>query len=365
MKFLIVDHYYPQFLEQYYSSNTTAKDLPYKSQLKKLLSESFGTADFYSHALTMLGHEATDIVVNNDRLQEKWVEGHRLPGSNIFSRAHDTLRSYFPFVSARKASMRQLKVLEAQISEYQPDVLYVHNISYIPTWFLKKMKKQVKLIVGQIAAPIPPLHTFRGFDLIITSLPHFVAKFRKMGLKAEYLPLCFDPRVLTKTPPKRVYPITFVGSFFSMHSNWISTLSKISKVVTLKIWGSPDPKLSVYQGEAWGKDMYLVLQKSRITLNRHSIVAGEIANNMRLFEATGCGAMLITDAKSNLADFFVPGKEVVAYHSTDELVILVKYYCQHSEECARIAQAGQRRTLRDHTYAVRMQELIKIIERNI
>jgi hypothetical protein len=52
-------------------------------------------------------------------------------------------------------------ILAKQIQLAKPDVLYVHNISYLPTWFLKKMKKQVKLIVGQIAAPIPPLHRFQ------------------------------------------------------------------------------------------------------------------------------------------------------------------------------------------------------------
>jgi hypothetical protein len=198
-----------------------------------------------------------------------------------------------------------------------------------------------------------------------------VDKLKKMGLKAEYLPLCFDPRVLGKSSAKRIYPITFVGSFFSMHGDWLAILSRVAKIAKLKIWGAPASSLttpllrSIYQGEAWGRDMYSVLQKSRITLNRHSLIAGDFANNMRLFEATGCGSMLLTDAKSNLSDFFVSGKEVVVYRNSDELIQKVKYYSQHADECARIGEAGKQRTLRDHTYLVRMRELIKIIERNL
>ncbi len=363
MKFLIADHYYSKFLSQFVTRHPELSSLSYEKHLRQLLNEQFGTADFYSHALRALGHEVDDVIVNYDSLQEKWAKENKLRNQTILERFINLVWQNCPYLSSRKASPCQLAILSSQIQDFRPDVLYIQIPTYLPTSYLHEIKKYTKLIVGQIASPLPPFYNFSGFDLMITSLPHFVDKFNQMGLKAEYLPLCFDPRVLSNNPPKRIYPITFVGSFFYMHSNWLSTLSKVAQVAKLKIWGSPDPKLSAYQGEAWGSDMYSILQKSQITLNRHSVVAGEFANNMRLFEATGCGAMLLTDHKSNLSDFFVDGKEIVSYSSETDLVKKIKYYLAHPAKRNIIARAGQVRTLKDHTYQVRMKQLINIIER--
>jgi len=107
--------------------------------------------------------------------------------------------------------------------------------------------------------------------------------------------------------------------------------------------------------------MYQLLAQSRITLNIHIDQAGPYAANMRLFEATGVGTLLITDWKENLHEMFEPGKEVVAYRSSEECAEMIQYYLEHEEERKAIAQAGQQRTLREHTYYHRMQELVDIV----
>lgn len=111
--------------------------------------------------------------------------------------------------------------------------------------------------------------------------------------------------------------------------------------------------------------MYRTLARSKITLNRHIDVAENNANNMRLFEATGVGSLLITDRKDNLHELFEIGKEVVAYSSKEEAAELINYYIAHPEEAAAIAQAGQQRTLSEHTYAQRMKELLPVLERHL
>jgi spore maturation protein CgeB len=109
--------------------------------------------------------------------------------------------------------------------------------------------------------------------------------------------------------------------------------------------------------------MYRSLARSRVTLNRHINVAENNANNMRLYEATGVGALLITDRKDNLAEMFEIGKEVVAYSSPEEAAEMIQYYIAHPEEARVIAQAGQERTLKEHTYKKRMEELLPLLER--
>jgi len=70
--------------------------------------------------------------------------------------------------------------------------------------------------------------------------------------------------------------------------------------------------------------MYQVLRDSLLTLNHHGDV-GPYANNLRLFEATGVGTLLITDWKENLAEMFEPGKEVIVYRTPEECAELIKY----------------------------------------
>jgi len=77
---------------------------------------------------------------------------------------------------------------------------------------------------------------------------------------------------------------------------------------------------------------------------------------MRCFEATGCGAMLITEKSKNIEYYFEPDKECVTYIDEEELIEKIRYYQSHDDEREKIARAGHRRTMADHTYG-------KILER--
>jgi len=110
--------------------------------------------------------------------------------------------------------------------------------------------------------------------------------------------------------------------------------------------------------------MYEILRSSRLTLNQHGNKE-PYANNCRLYEATGMGTCLVTDWKPDLHELFEPGKEVVAYRSAEECVELIRYYLDHDDEREAIARAGQQRTLREHTYYHRMQELVEIVRNHL
>ena len=109
--------------------------------------------------------------------------------------------------------------------------------------------------------------------------------------------------------------------------------------------------------------MYRILRASQITLNRHvTQVSGPFAANMRLFEATGMGALLLTDWKENLHELFQPEKEVATYRTAEECVDKLHFYQTHEAERERVASAGQRKTLAAHTYRQRMEELLALLE---
>jgi spore maturation protein CgeB len=108
--------------------------------------------------------------------------------------------------------------------------------------------------------------------------------------------------------------------------------------------------------------MYEILNASKMTLNHHGDVP-PYANNMRLYEATGVGTLLLTDWKINLSEIFAPGREVVAYRTVDECADLIQHYLNHAEERESVSRAGQERTLSQHTFLHRMQELVDVVHK--
>jgi spore maturation protein CgeB len=111
----------------------------------------------------------------------------------------------------------------------------------------------------------------------------------------------------------------------------------------------------------FGLRNYEILGRSKIVFNSHINIAGSYAANIRLFEATGMGACLITDWKDNLRDLFEPDVEVMTYRTVAECAEKVNYLLKHPAELKGIASAGQRRTLREHTYYHRAQQLVNIV----
>lgn len=373
MKIAILDTYYPAFLAAKYRNDNELSQKNYGNQLNTLLECCFGTSDFYSRHLNALGCEAIDIVANCIPLQARWAKEHRLP---YFSPAlHIPPRLFrLPVAGRLLASLPNIvDIAVAQIQALRPDVLYCQDLSVLPPKALSALKGHVRLTVGQIASPLPPKAFLEGYDLILTSFPHFVDKLHNMGLRSEYFRIGFDTRIadrIGQTP--REISSSFVGGISRHHTGAIPLLEQMALQTEMQFFGygakslAPNsPILARHHGEVWGLDMYRALAQSRVTLNRHIGVAENFANNMRLYEATGMGSMLVTDHKDNLNSLFKVGKELVTYRSVAEAVELVKHYAAHPEEASAIAREGQARTLSEHTYAHRMQELVSLLRRHL
>lgn len=371
MKILIVDTYYPAFLEATYKSSIMDGATSYQKQLDQLLAQSFGTADFYSRHLNALGCETRDLINNCAPLQSAWSREHGSYFKTLFFSIPP--RAYrVPLLGNLLGRLpRLLDVAIDQIREFQPDVLYCQDLHLFSSKVLASLRPYVKLIVGQIASPLPADEFVVGYDLITTSFPHFVPRIRQKGVASEYFRIGFDSSILSKLGVvTKDVDVSFVGGISKLHGKAVPTLEYLAAHTPIEFFGygansldASSPIRPRHHGEVWGMDMYRALARSKITLNRHIDAAENNANNMRLFEATGVGSLLLTDRKDNLGELFVIGKEVVAYSSQEEAVDLIHYYLAHPEESQSIAAAGQARTLRDHSYALRMRELALMLQR--
>lgn len=392
MRVLILNTDYPEFLRWLYAQHSRLEDQPYEEQMRVRNESLFGVADFYSSNLRKLGHEAWDIHANNEFMQRAWAREHGIDveepsplqqqwQSALWRARQLAARTPLRYLkrllpSAIRSPDSQQKwlydVMAAQIKHHRPDVLLNQTMDGISARFLREMRPHARLLAGQIASPVPQGEDFTCYDVVISSLPNLLEHFRGLGIPGELNRLGFEPRVLERLKDNKRSPtvVSFVGNLFQAHASRTQWLEYLCQRLDVRTWGLGVERLAdgspirrCHMGRAWGIEMYEILHRSKITLNYHIGAAGPYANNCRLYEATGVGTLLITDWKDNLHEMFEPGKEVVVYRTPEECAGLIQYYLEHGDEREAIARAGQRRTLREHTYYKRMQELVDILER--
>ena len=109
----------------------------------------------------------------------------------------------------------------------------------------------------------PPL-----FDLLLTSFPHYVERFRALGVGSEYFRIGFDPRILDDLDEASpTGELVFVGALNRLHHRrGNSTFNRAARQVPIEFWGydlrgwPPWSRIRRgYRGQAWGLEMYRLL----------------------------------------------------------------------------------------------------------
>lgn len=387
LKFLKITAFYNDYLEKFYNSHVNLSELTYDTHYNLLMNDGFAWADFFEKNLHDLGYVTNQIVINDKKLQKKWAYEH-----NISFNEKNWINT----------------IMQEQIRYHDPNIIFFEDINLLDSNFknfIYKFNPKI-LLIGHYCAPSIKTERLKNFDLIISCIDLFQNDVKKLNLKSELMYHCFEKTILERIDilPK-VWDLTFIGSLSlhtGFHLNRYHLIKQVFERTNLEIWTPipnsifnkvsffqekilhsffPNSKKIEYQRDfvlklkekyphrvhqpVYGLEMYRILAQSKITLNCHIDGAGDYAGNMRLFEATGMGALLITDWKKNLPDLFEPDKEVITYKTPEECVEKVKYYLENDKEREMIARAGQERTLKDHTFENRMKELIGIIDNNI
>jgi spore maturation protein CgeB len=391
MRILVLNADYPRFLAWLYRRQPGLENTAYTTQMAARNASLFGVADFYSRNFAELGHPAAEVHVNNPWLQAAWARDHGMateaaePPGAVGRKAPPAWlqRVVMPFKPILRPLARKIglsprldtsaeNILLAQIEEFRPDLVLNQDVFNVDTCLVRRIKDIGNpVMVGQLGLLPPRGEDWTVYDLMISQLPSVVRSFRVLGVRSEVSHLAFEPAILDALPaaPAADIDVSFVGTVSADHRQRIALLLAVAERYNLKLWGNlpqalptSSPLHRCFQGEVWGADMYQVLQRSRITLNSHIDLAGREAGNMRLFEATGVGAFLLTDFKENLDTLFVPDREVGVWRSTDDCCAAIGRYLDDDKGRAEIAQAGQARTMAQHTYRHCTSAILELVE---
>jgi hypothetical protein len=399
-RFVKVTTFYRDFLRQYYAANPQVVQQNYENQYRHLMDQAYGWSDFYTRHLRALGVKSHEIVFNAEHLQQAWAREHGVTGS--FK-----------------------EILFAQLQALEPDVIFFQeSFKLNGEWisYLREKIPSIKQAIGFCCAPFSSenIEQFKTFDYMIVCSPRFYQEFQKQGLEVYQIYHGFESSLVPLIESDNQYPFVdfiFTGSlvpgsdfhdtrqrvlqhlinsnvpmdiyaniviikkkdlFFRQLAYLSATLLKKTGLGTLAqslplinkayaLYEMPRNLKCIenIQRKAkpplFGIEMFKALAHSKIGFNIHGDIAGEYAANVRLFEITGAGSCLLTDWKKNIHELFEPDTEIVTYKSPNECVEKVQWLLNHKEECSAIAKRGQKRTLRDHNYKNRAEQLHEIV----
>lgn len=389
MRILVLNADYLRFQAWLYRRHPGLENACYADQMAARNASLFGLADFYSKNFAALGHAAAEVHVNNPWLQAAWAREHGMALPPPAAAAERPAlpgwieRAVTPFKPLLRPLARRVglspkldtqaeNILLAQIEEFKPDLVLNQDVFHIDARLMRRIKSiGSPVAIGQVGIEPSRGEDWSVYDLMISQLPTTVKFFRALGVRAEVNHLAFEPAILDALPaaPAPDVDVSFVGSISLDHRQRIALLEAVAERYDLKLWGNrpqalpaSSPLHRCFQGEVWGADMYQVLRRSRITLNSHIDLAGREAGNMRLFEATGVGAFLLTDFKDNLHTLFAPEREVAVWRSIEQCLERIDHHLRDDDGRAEIARAGQARTMAQHTYRHRAAEILGFID---
>jgi spore maturation protein CgeB len=364
MKIQFLTQYYQPFLDNFYLLNPDFKTLSYEKMLNVLLSQHFADTGAAHYFAINNDSESFIIIANCEPLQKQWA-----------------IENNFKF----NDDNWEKEIALAQIKLFNPTVFYIESIFSYYGDFIKEAKKHSKVVAAWISTPYNNSLPLNDIDIIFSSTHQFVKSFNEIGIKSYYLLPAFDTRVLSKihNPQPKSIPLSFVGGWSDVHVNRKEILSYFAKNTSIKIWGygyknyysrktfafykdyffpeNPEIK-KAYVKEVWGLEMFDILQKSLITLNIHESLLNGDVGNMRMFEASGVGTMLLNDYGNNLNQLFEIDKEIVAYKSFPEALEKFKYYSEHKDKALEIGLNAQKRTIKDYNYDNYIQTLFMYLK---
>ena len=113
-----------------------------------------------------------------------------------------------------------------------------------------------------------------------------------------------------------------------------------------------------------GLEYLSLLRRSGTVFHRGIDALGDCGGALRLFEVTGAGAALLVEDSPTVRELFDVGTEVVVYRDEREAIRLARWLTADPGDRERIAGAGHRRTLSDHSAVSRARSLDTILRRS-
>jgi spore maturation protein CgeB len=248
------------------------------------------------------------------------------------------------------------KMLRETVYLFNPDYLfYFHYLDWINHSVWKEISeelptKSIIFLADDHWRYSETKPVWELFNLICTTDSEGFEKRRKEGFGNVFLTQWACNHFLFKNLNlSRIYDVSFIGRSTEKRRDFVDEIRK--KGTTIKTFGSGWGE----SGRVLQSDLLRVYNQSKISLNISFASTGDrIQIKGRDFEAVGCRSLLLTRDSKEIANYFIPGEEIVTYTDVDDASKKIEYYLKNEDERERIAKKGFERLVREHTIEKRL-----------
>ncbi len=255
------------------------------------------------------------------------------------------------------------QILLAQIEHHRTDVFYNLDPVRYDSFFVKKLPGSVKRTVCWRAAPSGNVD-LTAYDLVVSNFPSILEDWRNKGCGVGYFFPAHDPVMDDYADARRDLDLIFIGGFsrhhvhrslalraaastqgirsrFHLENSRLTRLANFLPFIPgLSSFRHPKEIRAIRAGPLYGRDLYAALAGTKVVLNGAIDMAGVDRGNMRCFEATGCGAVLLTDS-GVYPDGFIDNETMVTYSSPADIPGLVNRLIADASWASSIAKRGR------------------------
>ena len=203
------------------------------------------------------------------------------------------------------------------------------------------------------------------YDAIFFKEPHLTELLQAtLDRPVYYLPQACNPRWHRPVTEPGTDPCLVIAG--NMYPSRVRLLERlIAKGIPLRLYGSGFPRWigetaarTVHTGHYVARE-----EKARVFRSAAGVLntmhPSEVSGvNVRLFEAAGCGAAVLTEFRPTVPELFTVGNEVLTFRDFDDLVKQATRLLSERGLTARLGDAATQRAHRDHTYDLRVTTIL-------
>jgi spore maturation protein CgeB len=196
-----------------------------------------------------------------------------------------------------------------------------------------------------------------AYHAMTTTYPDVISRYQQDGIPDVLLTQWAANEEWLQDPlPSKMcrYPVSFVGAAHGNRADRVAALR--AQGIDVACFGHGWPGGAVPSAR-----IPQIIRESVISLNFSNNFGRGLGQNQvkaRTFEVPGAGGFLLTEPAPGLENYYSIGREIDVFRDSDELHRKVNYFLKRPEERDRIAQAGFDRTKKNHTYDIRMKDVL-------
>jgi spore maturation protein CgeB len=271
------------------------------------------------------------------------------------------------------------------VRDVSPDFV-LHTKDELPAGIFQELRKKTAVIQWY---PDVTIHEWltqyvEAADIFFTMSEGLVDEFKKYNPRVFWLTQAFEPScfqikdITAQDTDAYSSDITFVGSLgikriYQARREFLKCIVK--KGYSFKWWGPRLPRKfstlplilgrlgKAYGGRlVWGEEHAKIARLSKIYIAFDAMPHMRKSMSERMYIAVGCGAFYMCQHVEGIEEVLIPDKEIVTFRSEEEMIEKIDYYLDRDEERHVISEAGQQRVLKEHTYKIRINQMISLME---